>query len=43
MTITLSGVGAFFGLAKAYNGGELTSIDDAVLYEHDVLDFNSDF
>ena len=45
MTITLSGVGAFFGLAKAYNGGELTSIDDAVPASrtYDVLDFNGDF
>lgn len=28
-TLTLSGVGAYLGLAKVYNGGELTSPDDA--------------
>lgn len=28
-TLTLNGVGAFLGLAKVFNGGELTSPDDA--------------
>ena len=30
MTITLNGVGAYFALAKAVNGAELTGVDDAV-------------
>ena len=29
MTVTLNGKGAYLGLAKVYNGGELTSPDDA--------------
>ena len=30
MSLTLDGVGAYFALAKAYNGGELGSLTDAV-------------
>ncbi len=40
-TVTLNGVGAFLGLAKAVNGGELTSPDDApesITYDATVSD-----
>ncbi len=40
-TVTLSGVGAFIGLAKAYNGGELSSPGDApasITYSLEFLD-----
>ena len=42
MTLTLDGVGAFFALAKAYNGGELGSLTDPVPNSrtYDVLSFD---
>ena len=45
MSITLNGVGAYFALAKAYNGGELSSVNDAVPASrtYDILSFDGDF
>ena len=42
MTLTLTGVGAYFALAKAYNGGELSSTSDAVPASrtYDILSFD---
>ena len=45
MTITLYGVGAYFALAKAVNGAELTSVDDVVPSSrtYDILSFDGNF
>ena len=42
MTLKLSGVGAYFALAKAYNGGELSGVTDAVpdSRTYDILSFD---
>lgn len=42
MSLTLDGVGAYFALAKAYNGGELSSLTDAVPNSrtYDILSFD---
>lgn len=42
MSLTLDGVGAYFALAKAYNGGELGSLTDAVPNSrtYDILSFD---